>query len=194
MASHWELAAEELAGGREPDPTLNILLGWAQAGFGFPVTLVVDGFLLTGVLAREQTWGKALNAQVLELVTRVEEFHRESSEGGLIPADQAAALEALQKCDFEEDARERHAVRSKRRGEIQAAIPDSGEWQPTELPGDLGRLWAREASRDRFLTLADASILIPPGRRDEIGTVRVAVDRIGAWWPAEIVASEDEAG
>ena len=38
------------------------------------------------------------------------------------------------------------------------------------------------------------SILMPPGRREDIGTVRVAIDRIGAWWPARFETAPDGGG
>ena len=63
-----------------------------------------------------------------------------------------------------------------------------------DVLGDLGVQWAREQGRDRFLTLAGASVLIPPGRREEIGTIRIDIAHVAAWWPARFEATEAGAG
>ena len=37
-------------------------------------------------------------------------------------------------------------------------------------------------------------MLIPPGRREDVGTIRVDIRHVGAWWPARFEAAEgDEA-
>jgi hypothetical protein len=191
MASDSELDLAALAAGAERDPTIDWLMDFAETGFAVPVTLVVGGYLLTGAPVREEHWGAAIDSQIEGIITLAEE-HYGRTEGGKVPDQEAAAfaeIRAHRLTDALNDLRER---RIRRRREIEAQVPEGGT--PRDLPGELGAEWAREQSRDRFITLTGASVLIPPGRREEIGTVRIDIRHVGAWWPARFEsAPSDEA-
>jgi hypothetical protein len=191
MASDSELDLAALAAGRERDPTIEWLLTLAATGFAIPVTLVVDGYLITGAPVRDDHWGAALDSQVEGIISVTEEHYRRSGQGEL-PADQAKAFELIRANRLTDALRQRHEEQVRRRSEIEAQIPDGDEWDPRELPDGLGLMWAREQARERFMTLTGASIMMPPGRREDIGTVRVDIDRIGAWWPARFETAPEE--
>jgi hypothetical protein len=191
MASDSELDLAALAAGAERDPTIEWLLALADTGFAVPVTLVVDGYLITGAPVRDDHWGAALDSQVEGIISVTEEHYRRSGEAE-IPDDQARAFEMIRANRLTDALRQRRDQQMRRRAEIEAHIPEGEEWDPKDLPDGLGAHWAREQARDRFMTLTGASILIPPGRREEIGTVRVDIDRIGAWWPARFETAPEE--
>jgi hypothetical protein len=191
MASDSELDLAALAAGAERDPTIEWLLALADSGFAIPVTLVVDGYLITGAPVRDEHWGAALDSQVEGIISVTEEHYRRSGETE-IPDEQARAFEMIRSNRLTDALRQRRDQQMRRRAEIEAQIPEGEEWDPKDLPDGLGVHWAREQARDRFMTLTGASILIPPGRREEIGTVRVDIDRIGAWWPARFETAPEE--
>jgi hypothetical protein len=188
MASDSDLDLAALAAGAERDPTIDWLVDLAETGFAVPVTLVVGGYLITGAPVREDHWGAAIDSQIDGIISLAEE-HYGRTEGGAVPDEEAAAfaeIRAHRLTDALNDLRER---RARRRQEMAAQVPDGGS--PRDLPGELGAEWAREQSRDRFLTLTGASVLIPPGRREEIGTVRVDIRHVGAWWPARFESAPE---
>jgi hypothetical protein len=191
MASDSELDLAALAAGAERDPTIEWLLALADTGFAVPVTLVVDGYLITGAPVRDDHWGAALDSQVEGIISVTEEHYRRSGEAE-IPDEQARAFEMIRSNRLTDALRQRRDQQMRRRAEIEAQIPEGEEWDPKDLPDGLGVHWAREQARDRFMTLTGASILNPPGRREEIGTVRVDIDRIGAWWPARFETAPEE--
>ncbi len=193
MASDSELDLAALAARAERDPTIEWLLALADSGFAIPVTLVVDGYLITGAPVRDEHWGAALDSQVEGIIGVTEEHYRRGGEAE-IPDDQARAFELIRANRLTDGLRQRREEQARRRADIEAHIPDGEEWDPKELPDGLGLLWAREQARDRFMTLTGASIMMPPGRREDIGTVRVDIDRIGAWWPARFETSPEEGG
>jgi len=191
MATDSELDLAALAAGAERDPTIEWLLALADTGFAIPVTLVVDGYLITGAPVRDEHWGAALDSQVDSIIAVTEEHFRRSGQDE-IPADQAQAFELIRANRLTDGLRQRREEQARRRSEIEAQIPDGEEWDPRELPDGLGVLWAREQARERFMTLTGASIMMPPGRREDIGTVRVDTRRIGAWWPARFETAPEE--
>jgi hypothetical protein len=193
MASDSEIDLAALAAGAERDPTIEWLLALADNGFAVPVTLVVDGYLITGAPVRDDHWGAALDSQVEGIIAVTEEHYRRSGEAE-IPDDQARAFELIRANRLTDALRQRREQQMRRRSEIEASIPEGEEWDPKDLPDGLGVHWAREQARERFMTLTGASILIPPGRREDIGTVRVDIDRIGAWWPARFETAPQEGG
>jgi hypothetical protein len=192
MASDSELDLAALAAGAETDPTIEWLVDLAEGGFAVPVTLVVDGYLITGAPVREEHWGAAIDNQVDGILSVAEEHYRRSADGGEVPEDEAAAFAAIRANRLTDALRDLRERRARRRDEIEAHIPEEGEWNPKDLPGDLAVDWVRENSRNRFLTLTGASVLIPPGRREDIGTVRVDIRHVAAWWPARFEATESE--
>jgi hypothetical protein len=198
MASDSELDLAALAAGAEPDPTIEWLVGLAETGFAVPVTLVVDGYLITGAPVRDEHWGAAIDNQVDGIIGVAEEHYRRNADGGEIPADDAAAFAAIRQNRLTDALRAMRERRAQRREEISAQIPEDAEdWTPKDLPGDLAIDWMREQSRNRFLTLTGASVLIPPGRREDVGTVRVDLRHVAAWWPAQFETtdgSEETAG
>jgi hypothetical protein len=191
MATDSELDLAALAAGAERDPTIEWLLALADTGFAIPVTLVVDGYLITGAPVRDEHWGAALDSQVDSIIAVTEEHFRRSGQDEL-PADQAQAFELIRANRLTDALRQRREEQARRRSEIEAQIPDGEEWDPRELPGGMGVLWAREQARERFMTLTGASIMMPPGRREDIGTVRIDVRRVGAWWPARFETAPEE--
>jgi hypothetical protein len=194
MPSDSELDLAALAAGSESDPTIEWLVDLAESGFAVPVTLVVDGYLITGAPVREEHWGAAIDNQVEGILGVAEEHYRRNAEGGEVPQDEAAAFAAIRENRLTDALRDLRERRARRREEIRAQIPESDEgWSPKELPGDLALDWAREQSRDRYLTLTGASVLIPPGRREDVGTVRVDIRHIGAWWPAKFETTGPDA-
>jgi len=192
MASDSEIDLAALAAAAERDPTIGWLIDLAESGFAVPVTLVVDGYLITGAPMRDEHWGAALDSQVEGIIAVAEEHYGRSGEE--VPADQARAFELIRRNRLTDALRQRREQQSRRRAEIEAAIPEGEQWDPKDLPDGMGVLWAREHARERFLTLAGASVLIPPGRREDVGTVRVDIDRIGAWWPARYQTTEEDTG
>jgi len=189
MASDSDLDLAALAAAAERDPTIEWLIDLAEGGFAVPVTLVVNGLLITGAPVREENWGAALDRQVEAIVTVAEEHARRA---GDVPDEQAAAFAAIRGNRLTEALARRRELRARLGSEIESNAPD-GDWSPKDLPGDLGVLWAREQTRaTRFLTLTGASILIPPGRREDVGTVRVDIDHIGAWWPAQFETRDED--
>jgi hypothetical protein len=193
MASDSELDLAALAAGAEPDPTIEWLADLAETGFAVPVTLVVDGYLITGAPVRDEHWGAAIDNQVEGILAVAEDHYRRNADGGEIPESDAAAFAAIRANRLTDALRAQRERREQRRDEITAQIPEDAErWTPKDLPGDLALDWMREHSRNRFLTLTGASVLIPPGRREDIGTVRVDVRRVGAWWPAKFEAQDGE--
>ena len=192
MASDSELDLATLAAGAERDATIEWLLDLAESGFAVPVTLVVGGYLITGAPVREEHWGAAIDAQLDGILAMAEEHYRRS--GAAVPDDEAAAFASIRGNRLTDALRNLRERRARRRAEIASHIPEDGQWSPKDLPGDLGVEWAREQSRDPFLTLTGASVLIPPGRREDVGTIRVDIRHVGAWWPARFEAAEgDEA-
>lgn len=192
MASDSELDLATLAAGAERDPTIEWLLDLAESGFAVPVTLVVDGYLITGAPVREENWGAAIDGQVDGIIAMAEEHYRRS--GATVPDEEAAAFASIRANRLTDALRSLRERRARRRAEIASHIPEDGQWSPKELPGDLGVEWAREQSRDPFLTLTGASLLIPPGRREDVGTIRVDIRHIGAWWPARFEAAGEREG
>ena len=193
MASDSELDLAALAAGAERDPTIEWLIDLAETGFALPVTLVVGGFLITGAPVRDEHWGAAIDGQVERVLGVAEEHYRRSPEGRM-PDNEAAAFAMLRSNRLTDALQRVREERARRRAEIEGHIAEGGdEFDPKDLPGDLAVQWARDRSRDRFLTLTGASILIPPGRREEVGTVRVDIERIGAWWPAQFETAEQAA-
>jgi hypothetical protein len=192
MASESELDLAALAAGAERDPTIDWLMDLAETGFAVPVTLVVGGYLITGAPVREDHWGAAIDSQIEGILALAEEHYSRAGEGGKVPDEEAAAFAEIRAHRLTGALQGLRERRARRRQEIQAQVPEGGSAK--DLPGELATEWAREQSRDRFLTLTGASVLIPPGRREDIGTVRVDIRHVGAWWPARFEsASEDEA-
>jgi hypothetical protein len=193
MASESDLDLAALAAGAERDPTIDWLRDLAETGFAVPVTLVVGGFLVTGAPVREEHWGAAIDQQVEGILNLAEEHYRRGGGGGEVPEDEAKAFASIRANRLTDALRNLRERRAQRRAEMASHVPEDGQWSPKDLPGDLGVEWAREQGRDRFLTLAGASVLIPPGRREEIGTIRVDIAHIAAWWPARFEATEPDA-
>jgi len=192
MASDSELDLAALAAGAEPDPTIEWLVDLAETGFAVPVTLVVDGYLITGAPVRDEHWGAAIDNQVEGILAVAEEHYRRSSDGGDIPEDDAVAFAAIRANRLTDALREMRDRRARRREEVTAQIPqDAQDWSPKDLPDDVAIDWMREQGRNRFVTLTGASVLIPPGRREDVGTVRVDMRHISAWWPAKFETTED---
>jgi hypothetical protein len=192
MASDSELDLAALAAGAEPDPTIEWLVDLAETGFAVPVTLVVDGYLITGAPVRDEHWGAAIDNQVEGILAVAEEHYRRSGDGGDIPEGDAAAFAAIRANRLTDALREMRDRRARRREEITAQIPqDAQDWSPKDLPDDVAIDWMREQSRNRFVTLTGASVLIPPGRREDVGTVRVDMRHISAWWPAKFETTAD---
>lgn len=194
MASDSELDLAALAAGAERDPTIEWLRDLAETGFAVPVTLVVDGYLITGAPVTEEHWGAAIDQQIEGILALGEEHYRRSGEGGEIPEDDAKAFAAIRANRLTDALRNLRERRARRRAEIASHMPEDGQWSPKDLPDDLGVEWAREQSRDPFLTLTGASVLIPPGRREDVGTIRVDIRHVAAWWPARFETAEGEAG
>jgi hypothetical protein len=194
MASDADFDLAALAAGAESDPTIEWLVDLAETGFAVPVTLVVDGYLITGAPVPEQHWGTAIDSQVEGILAVAEEHYRRTAEGGEMPESDAAAFAAIRGNRLTDALRELRERRARRRAEIEAHIPEGGEWGPKDLPDDLAVDWAREQSRDRFLTLTGASILIPPARREDVGTIRVDIRHVGAWWPARFETAQGDEG
>lgn len=96
MASDSELDLAALAAGAERDPTIEWLLALADSGFAIPVTLVVDGYLITGAPVRDEHWGAALDSQVESIIAVTEEHFRRSG-GDELPDDQAQAFELIRR-------------------------------------------------------------------------------------------------
>ena len=135
----------------------------------------------------------ALLKQVDKVLAVTEDAYRRS-EAGTVPDDQMRAIEAIRSHRLTEALRQQRERRGRRFAEIQSPIPEGGEWGPKDLPDDLAVDWAREQSRDRFLTLTGASILIPPARREDVGTIRVDIRHVGAWWPARFETAQGDEG
>jgi hypothetical protein len=191
MATDSELDLAALAAGAEPDPTIEWLADLAETGFAVPVTLVVDGYLITGAPVRDEHWGAAMDKQVEGILAVAEDHYRRGTEGGEIPEQDAAAFAAIRSSRLTDALRTQRERRERKREEISSQIPDDAEnWSPKDLPGDLAIDWMREQSRNRFLTLTGASVLIPPGRREDVGTVRVDLRHVSAWWPAQFETTE----
>jgi hypothetical protein len=191
MATDSELDLAALAAGAEPDPTIEWLADLAETGFAVPVTLVVDGYLITGAPVRDEHWGAAMDKQVEGILAVAEDHYRRGAEGGEIPEQDAAAFAAIRSSRLTDALREMRERRERRREEIAAQIPQDAEgWTPKDLPSDLAIDWMREQSRNRFLTLTGASVLIPPGRREDVGTVRVDLRHVSAWWPAQFETTD----
>jgi hypothetical protein len=191
MATDSELDLAALAAGAEPDPTIEWLADLAETGFAVPVTLVVDGYLITGAPVRDEHWGAAMDKQVEGILAVAEDHYRRGTEGGEIPEQDAAAFAAIRSSRLTDALRTQRERRERKREEISSQIPEDAEnWSPKDLPGDLAIDWMREQSRNRFLTLTGASVLIPPGRREDVGTVRVDLRHVSAWWPAQFETAE----
>jgi hypothetical protein len=193
MASDADLDLAALAAGSERDPTIEWLLDLAASGFALPVSLIVGGYVVTGAPVSDELWGAAIDEQVDKVLAVTEDAYRRS-DTGTIPEDQANAIEAIRAHRLTDALRQQRERRGRRFAEIQSHIPEGAEWDPKSLPGDLGVQWAREQGRDRFLTLAGASLLIPPGRREDVGTIRIDIAHIAAWWPAQFEAREPGEG
>jgi len=191
MASESDLDLAALAAGAERDPTIEWLLDLAETGFAVPVTLVVGGYLITGAPVPDDHWGSAIDHQIEGIIALAEEHYRRTGEGGDVPEAEAAAFAAIRGNRLTDALRDLRERRMRRRQEIEAQVPEGEQWSAKDLPGELGTEWARERSRDRFLTLTGASVLIPPGRREEIGTVRIDIRHVGAWWPARFEAASE---
>ena len=191
MASDADLDLAALAAGSERDPTIEWLLDLAETGFAVPITLVVGGYLITGAPVPDDHWGAAIDHQIEGIIALAEDHYRRTGEGGKVPDDEAAAFATIRANRLTDALRDLRDRRARRRREIEAQIPEGEQWSAKDLPGDLGTEWAREQSRDRFITLTGASVLIPPGRREDIGTVRVDIRHVGAWWPARFEAAPE---
>jgi hypothetical protein len=194
MASDSELDLAALAAGAESDPTLGWLVDLAETGFAVPVTLVVGGYLVTGAPVRDENWGAAMDNQVEGILAMAEEHYRRSSDGGEVPENDAAAFAAIRANRLTDALQAMRERKDQRRDAVRAEIAQGGEeeWSPKDLPGDLAIDWAREHSRERFLTLTGASVLIPPGRREDVGTIRVDMRHVAAWWPARFETAPPE--
>jgi hypothetical protein len=191
MPSDSELDLAALAAGAEPDATIEWLVDLAETGFAIPVTLVVDGYLITGAPVREEHWGAAIDNQVEGILAMAEEHYRRNAEGGKIPEDDATAFATIRANRLTDALRDLRDGRARRREEIAAQIPDDeSDWRAQDRPADVALDWVREQSRNRFMTLTGASVLIPPGRREDIGTVRVDIRHVGAWWPARFETTD----
>jgi hypothetical protein len=190
MASDADLDLAALAASSERDPTIEWLLDLAASGFALPVSLIAGGYVITGAPVSDEHWGAAIDEQVDRVLTVTEEAYQRS-EAGAIPDDPIEAIRTHRLTDALRSQRER---RARQFAEIQSHVAEGEPWSPKDLPGDLGVQWAREQGRDRFLTLAGASVLIPPGRREEIGTIRIDIAHVAAWWPARFEATEPDAG
>jgi hypothetical protein len=192
MASDADLDLAALAAGSERDPTIEWLLDLAASGFALPVSLIAGGYVITGAPVSDEHWGAAIDEQVDRVLAVTEEAYQRS-EAGAIPDDQVKAIEAIRTHRLTDALRSQRERRARQFSEIQSHVAEGEPWRPKDLPGDLGVEWAREQGRDRFLTLAGASVLIPPGRREEIGTIRIDIAHIAAWWPARFEATEPDA-
>ena len=190
MASDSELDLAALAAGAERDPTIEWLLDLAASGFALPVSLIVGGYVITGAPVPDEHWGAAIDEQVDKVLAVTEEAYRRS-EAGTVPDDQVQAIEAIRGHRLTDALRQQRERRARQISEIQSHVREGEPWSPKDLPGDLGVQWAREQGRDRFLTLTGASVLIPPGRREEVGTIRIDIAHIAAWWPAKFETGEE---
>ena len=190
MASDADLDLAALAAGSERDPTIEWLLDLAASGFALPVSLIVGGYVITGAPVPDEHWGAAIDEQVDKVLAVTEEAYRRS-DAGTIPDDQVQAIAAIRGHRLTEALRQQRERRARQFEEIQSHVTDGEPWSPKDLPGDLGVQWAREQGRDRFLTLTGASVLIPPGRREDVGTIRIDIAHIAAWWPAKFETGED---
>ena len=189
MASDSELDLATLAAGAERDPTIEWLLDLAASGFALPVSLLVGGYIVTGAPVPDEHWGAAIDEQVDKVLAVTEDAYRRS-DAGTIPDDQVQAIAAIRGHRLTEALRNQRERRARQFAEIQSHVTEGEPWSPKDLPGDLGVRWAREQGRDRFLTLTGASVLIPPGRREDVGTIRIDIAHIAAWWPARFDTGE----
>jgi hypothetical protein len=193
MASDADLDLAALAAGSERDPTIEWLLDLAASGFALPVSLIAGGYVITGAPVSDEMWGTAIDEQVDKVLAVTEEAYRRS-DAGTIPDDQVQAIEAIRAHRLTDALRQQRERRARQFAEIRSHVQEGEQWTPKDLPGDLGVEWAREQGRDRFLTLAGASVLIPPGRREDVGTIRIDIAHIAAWWPARFETGEAAEG
>ena len=193
MASDADLDLAALAAGSERDPTIEWLLDLAASGFALPVSLIVGGYVITGAPVPDEHWGAAIDEQVDKVLAVTEEAYRRS-DAGTIPDDQVQAIAAIRGHRLTDALRQQRERRARQISEIQSHVQEGEQWSPKDLPGDLGVQWAREQGRDRFLTLTGASVLIPPGRREDVGTIRIDIAHIAAWWPARFETGDEVEG
>jgi hypothetical protein len=120
---------------------------------------------------------------VTETLDKAEAHFRDTQEGGEIPASVAAAFRAIRENPMAALARAGAESRHETSAAVDKALEDD-ETPITELPIDLARAWIDHQEARPFLTLKDAKLIRQGiGGADDLGTIRVAVAQIAAWWP-----------
>ncbi len=154
----------------QPDAILVQLASFAQAGIGYPVTVIVHGIMLSGNLASGASFGSYLDSTMLSSIETALN-HR--------PSDSLTDLRSL--LEGEGSLRKLYDDLDEERKRVDQELAKLGEEDPDP---ELDRA-ALEASAIRFLNLEDAYVFPPNSPPFELEMVRVRLSHVGAWWPGK---------
>jgi hypothetical protein len=171
-----------IASSERNDPMLDRLVRLADtAGFGFRVTLLVDGRFIEGNLGMPEQWAELADEAV---DAAVDEFARTDA-AGLTREEWEEFREDLKEHTFkasvakqrERDRREREMWEDVGSPEKEELMKRSGE-MTREVSDKFSR---RRATRPAF-TLTNAVIEDSSGQTVDAGMIRVVMAHVAAWW------------
>jgi hypothetical protein len=173
---------------RQPrlDHSLKALMILARIG-GTPVSLLVDGALMTGTLAASVAWGERLDQVMKEALP--DDLEAELVSAGW-PDEIVGELAATFRSSFAERERQGELKRIKHFENMRDHQGNDDPSELKELQDDLAReeIYSRDADF-AFITLRDARVADPAGEI-EVPMMRVMAAHVGAWWPGTTGAPE----
>jgi hypothetical protein len=169
------------------DGLLSTLADWVrlpESGVGVPVTLIVDGFLVRGVLAPSDRFAQDADTKIAKgmesanITGSVSEEHSERVRAQLAQDIRGASL-------LEHLAQSGRRYYQESQVRLQShveGLPEGSRLGLDDVPEDLWPDFLNAEGPFLALTLEQSEIFHPATGWTSIGYMRVQMDHIGAWW------------
>lgn len=180
-----ELDLARIAHRTAGDWTLEALADLAHLqGVGLPIGLVVSGQIVTGLLATPRAWAHDLDARLAALRPALDQGLRDAGatddyREGVLESVTAGLFSNL--VERSESRRREHDLKMAKQSE---------DMELSELDADLAREQLAMSQRPA-ITLVHADIAAPIGGPIHVGTMRVLLSQVGAWWLRDISEVDD---
>jgi hypothetical protein len=194
----WPMISALRDGG---DWSLEELLRMVEdTGMPFPLTVLVQGYLVKGRAVKSEQWADHLDSVMDDLLGAAANAIAAEQQG--LSAEDFASVRAtagdVEKWRAErrdegwrrqiDEGRRKRADLSER---LEEATGGERDYPLERLPDELARAEVELGLPPASLTLADATIIAPgPGGAAQLPIIRVLVREVAAWWPGSFMLDE----
>ena len=168
------------------DPALQTLLRVTDlpiASVGVQITVMVGGFLIRGNVMGTRSFAEQLDAHLESGTTKALERYGADDPRGMVAQEWQRALSGnfAKQLDDIEAADQRHQEAMEQLASDRDVSLDDLKFD--DLPDELALSEIHRFAYRSVLTLEHAELLAPPNwDQGAIGTLRVQMSQIGAWW------------